>query len=92
MRISCFFICKIDHLLGFSGTSTAGNNFYHSEFTGNVVYHLGNDLGSGRIATFGVILFLTGLAAHGARRRGQQTATAITRRKFLLGDQPAKKD
>lgn len=64
----------------------------YNEFTGNVVYHLGNDLGSGRIATFGVILFLTGLAAHGARRRGQQTATAITRRKFLLGDQPAKKD
>lgn len=64
----------------------------YNEFTGNVVYHLGNDLGSGRVATFGVILFLTGLAAHGARRRGQQTATAITRRKFLLGDQPAKKD
>lgn len=64
----------------------------YNEFTGNVVYHLGNDLGSGRIATFGVILFHTGLAAHGARRRGQQTATAITRRKFLLGDQPARKD
>ncbi len=64
----------------------------YNAFTGNVVYHLGNDLGSGRIATFGLILFLTGLAAHGARRRGQQTATAITRRKFLLGEQPAKKD
>lgn len=64
----------------------------YNDFTGNVIYHLGNDLGSGRVATFGVLLLLTGLVAHGARRRGKQVATAITRRHFLLGDQSTKKD
>ncbi len=58
----------------------------YNDFTGNVVFHLGNDLGSGRIAAFGIILFMTGLAAHGARRRGHQIATAVTRRHFLLDD------
>ncbi|MDP9806246.1 hypothetical protein J2S70_000828 [Trueperella bonasi] len=59
----------------------------YNDFTGNVVHHLGNDLGSGRIATFGLLLFLTGLVAHGARRRGQRVGTALTRRQFLLGDE-----
>ncbi len=56
----------------------------YNAFTGNVVYHLGNDLATGRIAVFGALLILTGIVSHGARRRGQTFATAVTRRHFLL--------
>ncbi|VEI13158.1 hypothetical protein [Trueperella bialowiezensis] len=58
-----------------------------NDFTGNVVFHLANDLATGRIAIFGLLLFLTGLVAHIARRRGERHATAVTRRNFLLGRQ-----
>lgn len=56
----------------------------YNAFTGNVVYHLGNDLATGRIAVFGALLILTGIVSHGARRRGQTFAAAVTRRHFLL--------
>lgn len=56
----------------------------YNAFTGNVVYHLGNDLATGRIAVFGALLILTGVVSHGARRRGQTFAAAVTRRHFLL--------
>lgn len=56
----------------------------YNAFTGNVVYHLTNDLASGRLAVFGALLLLTGLVAHGSRRRGQTYATALTRRHYLL--------
>lgn len=52
-------------------------------FTGNVVHHLGFDLGSGRIAIFGIVLLASGLAAHFARRSGAERATVYERRKAL---------
>lgn len=56
----------------------------YNPFTGNVVHHLNQDLGSGRIAIFGALLLLTGLVAHQARKRGQERGNTITRREFLL--------
>lgn len=56
----------------------------YNAFTGNVIHHLELDFGTGRIAILGFILFMTGVAAHSARRRGQVYATAITRRELLL--------
>ncbi|MBB3025325.1 Uncharacterised protein [Trueperella pyogenes] len=61
----------------------------YNAFTGNVVYHLTNDLASGRLAVFGALLLLTGLVAHGSRRRGQTYATALTRRHYLLKESDA---
>ncbi|MEW6884470.1 hypothetical protein [Trueperella pyogenes] len=61
----------------------------YNAFTGNVVYHLTNDLASGRLAVFGALLQLTGLVAHGSRRRGQTYATALTRRHYLLKESDA---
>lgn len=61
----------------------------YNAFTGNVVYHLINDLASGRLAVFGALLLLTGLVAHGSRRRGQTYATALTRRHYLLKESDA---
>lgn len=58
----------------------------YNAFTGNVVHHLDLDLASGRIALFGFLLAATGYVSHAARKRGQVTATAITRREFLLAD------
>ncbi|WP_276786973.1 hypothetical protein [Trueperella bernardiae] len=58
----------------------------YNAFTGNVVYHLGNDLATGRIAVFGALLLLTGIVSHGARRRGQAFGTTVTRRNLLLRD------
>ncbi|QOQ37995.1 hypothetical protein [Trueperella pecoris] len=61
----------------------------YNDFTGNVVYHLGNDLGTGRIALLGAFLLLTGLVSHGARRRGQARAATLTQRQYLLSDREA---
>ncbi|MFP7696420.1 hypothetical protein [Trueperella sp. LYQ143] len=66
-------IAKIDHAIG-----------SYNDFTGNVVYHLTNDLGSGRIAVFGFLLLFTGLVSHLARRRGERRAIIVTRRDLLL--------
>lgn len=56
----------------------------YNPFTGNVVHHLNQDLGSGRVAVFGALLLLTGLVAHQARKRGQERGDAIARRELLL--------
>lgn len=55
-------------------------------FTGNVVHHLNMDLGSGRIAVFGLVILLLGVVAHYARRAGGVRATAEARREILLKD------
>ena len=48
----------------------------YNDFTGNVVHHLNLDLGSGRIAIFGFIIFLTGLMIHIARKSAAERAVA----------------
>lgn len=40
-------------------------------FTGNVVYHLTNDIATGRFAVYGFLLLATGAVSHWARRHGQ---------------------
>ncbi|MFT3944319.1 MAG: hypothetical protein QM705_10935 [Ancrocorticia sp.] len=51
----------------------------------NVILHLGVGLVYGRILTFGVILLLTGIVSHSARRRGEKYASIVTRREIALG-------
>lgn len=46
-------------------------------FTGNLAHHLTADLGSGRIAAFGFAVFLFGLVAAVARRRGKKRALLL---------------
>lgn len=53
-------------------------------FTGNVVHHLGLDLGSGRIAIFGFLLFIFALAIHGARKRSAARQEILLRRELAL--------
>ncbi|AWE41610.1 MULTISPECIES: hypothetical protein [unclassified Actinobaculum] len=53
---------------------------------GNIVHHLGLDLGSGRMLMFGAALMLAGVISHGARRRGQRFGIVTTRRHIALGD------
>ena len=55
-------------------------------FTGNIVHHLDLDLGSGRIAIFGFILFLTGVMIHLGRKSSERRAVAKTVREQLLGE------
>lgn len=54
-------------------------------FTGNIVHHLNFDLGSGRIAIFGFVLFLTGMMIHRARKSSERRAVAKTVREQILG-------
>lgn len=56
----------------------------YNSFTGNVVHHLGLDLGSGRIAIFGFLLFLFALAIHGARKRSAARQEILLRRELAL--------
>ncbi|MDY5584416.1 MAG: hypothetical protein SPG61_01305 [Arcanobacterium sp.] len=56
----------------------------YNAFTGNIVHHLNLDLGSGRIALYGFIVFFVGLTAHVARRRGAERSEITTRRELLL--------
>jgi hypothetical protein len=53
---------------------------------GNIVHHLGLDLGSGRMLMLGAALILAGVISHGARRRGQRFGIVTTRRRIALGD------
>ena len=53
----------------------------YNGFTGNIVHHLDADLGSGRIALFGLLLFLTGAMIHAARKSAARRAEALTLRK-----------
>lgn len=55
-------------------------------FTGNIVHHLDLDLGSGRIALFGFILFLTGVMIHLGRKSSERRAVAKTVREQVLGN------
>ena len=66
---------------------TLGNGFGQTnDFTANVVHHLNVDLGTGHIVVFGFVLLMTGLVSHSARRRGQRTGAAITRRALMTGE------
>ncbi|WP_216395461.1 hypothetical protein [Arcanobacterium phocae] len=56
----------------------------YNAFTGNVIHHIELDFGTGRVAILGFMLFMTGIVAHAARRRGQVYATAVTRRELML--------
>lgn len=56
----------------------------YNPFTGNVVHHLGLDLGSGRIAIFGFLLFIFALAIHGARKRSAARQEILLRRELAL--------
>lgn len=56
----------------------------YNAFTTNIVHHLNLDLGSGRIALYGFIIFFVGLTAHVARRRGAERSEITTRRELLL--------
>lgn len=56
----------------------------YNPFTGNVVHHLGLDLGSGRIAIFGFLLFLFALSIHGARKRSAARQEILLRRELAL--------
>lgn len=58
----------------------------YNAFTGNVVHHLALDLGSGRVAIFGFIIFLTGIMIHLARKSAAQRAEAIALREHVLGE------
>ncbi|MDD7465199.1 MAG: hypothetical protein PUK59_03030 [Actinomycetaceae bacterium] len=57
-----------------------------NSFTQNVAHHLDLDLGSGRIAVFGFLLFLTGLMMHLARKSAARRAEALTLREHILGE------
>lgn len=63
----------------------------YNAFTGNVVHHLNLDLGTGRVAVLGFLLFMTGVVAHNARRRGQYYGNAVTRRSMMLKDHEIEK-
>ncbi|MCI7551811.1 MAG: hypothetical protein PUK40_06890 [Actinomycetaceae bacterium] len=52
-------------------------------FTSSVVHHLNLDLASGRIAVFGVIIFLTGFMIHLARKSAGRRSEALTKRELL---------
>ncbi|WP_297564860.1 hypothetical protein [uncultured Arcanobacterium sp.] len=56
----------------------------YNPFTGNVVHHLGLDLGSGRIAIFGFLLFIFALAIHGARKRSAARQEILLRHELAL--------
>ncbi|MCI5825702.1 MAG: hypothetical protein MR006_03470 [Arcanobacterium sp.] len=56
-----------------------------NSFTRNVAHHFDLDLGSGRIAIFGFLLFLTGLMIHLARKSAARRAEALTLREQILG-------
>ena len=56
----------------------------YNPFTGNVVHHLGLDLGSGRIAIFGFLLFIFALSIHGARKRSAARQEILLRRELAL--------
>ncbi len=51
----------------------------------NIILHLGVGLGAGRILTFGVLLLMTGIVSHSARRRGEKYGSVVTRREITLG-------
>lgn len=56
-----------------------------SILTGNVVHHLNLDLASGRIAIFGLLIFLTGLMIHLSRKSASKRAVAKALREKALG-------
>ncbi|MCI6574006.1 MAG: hypothetical protein PT944_06820 [Actinomycetaceae bacterium] len=56
-----------------------------NSFTRNVAHHFDLDLGSGRIAIFGFLLFLTGLMIHLARKSAARRAEALALREHILG-------
>lgn len=60
----------------------------YNDFTGNVVHHLNLDLGSGRIAVLGFVIFMTGVACHISRREGERNGIALGRRRELLKGSP----
>ncbi len=68
------------HVLIFALDKSIGG---YNAFTGNLVHHLNLDLGSGRLAMLGLVLFLAGRVGHGARKKAvarvaQQQAHAET--------------
>lgn len=52
----------------------------------NVTAHLYRDLLWGRFLVFGIVIFVIGLAAHGARKRAAKRAAAQTARELLVSD------
>ena len=67
----------MDPLTNFFGTDNLLIN--------SIILHFGVGLAYGRILTFGVILLLTGIVSHSARRRGEKYGSVVTRREITLG-------
>lgn len=63
------------------------NDFFgpDNSLVNNIISHLGVGLGAGRILTFGVLLLMTGVVSHSARRRGEKYGSITTRRESALG-------
>lgn len=67
----------MDPLTNFFGTDNLLIN--------SIILHLGAGLSFGRILTFGVLLLMTGIVSHSARRRGEKYGSIVTRREIALG-------
>ena len=67
----------MDPLTNFFGTDNLLIN--------SIILHLGAGLSFGRILTFGVLLLMTGIVSHSARRRGEKYGSIVTRREIAPG-------
>ncbi len=67
-----------------SGTLTDLLSGYNT-FTDNLLLYLGTDLASGKMLILGVLLLVTGVVSHSARRRGEKYGSITTRREIALG-------
>ncbi len=67
--------------------ATPLSNFFgpDNSLVNNIILYLATGLSFGRILTFGVVLLMTGVVSHSARRRGEKYGSLTTRREITLG-------
>lgn len=67
--------------------ATPLGNFFGPDHSlvNNAISYLATGLSFGQILTFGVVLLLTGVVSHSARRRGEKYGSLTTRREITLG-------